>query len=39
MKNNKQKFMHYAFEVLLLAMGTGTAGLIVFSIIVAFQNL
>jgi len=36
---NKQKFMHYAFMTVLYAFGAGTLGLIVFSMITAFNHL
>ena len=36
---NKQKFMHYALEIVLTALGTFTASLIVYSIIVAVEHL
>ena len=39
MKKNTQKFMHYAFMTLLYSMMAGTAGLIIFTMVVAFQNL
>ena len=39
MKINKQKFMHYAFNIVLSAFGLGTASLIVFSLVTAFQEI
>ena len=33
MKNTKQKFMHYAFQVVLLGFGAMTAGMIIFTFI------
>jgi len=38
MKKNTQKFVHYAFLTVLYSFGTATAGLIVYSIIVAFNQ-
>ena len=37
--NNKQKFQHYAFLIIGYAAGTSVAGLIVYTFILAFQNL
>ncbi len=39
MKKNTQKFMHYAFLTVLYGFGTSVAGLIVYTFIVAFQNI
>ena len=39
MKKTRQKFQHYAFEVLLAGLGIGTAGLIVCSLFVAVNEL
>ena len=39
MKKNTQKFMHYAFLTIMYSFGTSVAGLIVYSFVVAFQNL
>jgi len=39
MKSNKQKFMHYAFLTVLYSFGTSVAGLIVYTIVVAFKHL
>ena len=39
MKNNKQKFMHYAFLTVLYSFGTSVAGLIVYTFVLAFQNI
>ena len=39
MKKTTQKFMHYAFLTVLYSFGTATAGLIVYTFIVAFNNL
>ena len=37
--NNKQKFMHYAFQTVLYGFGTSVAGLIVYTFILAIQEL
>ena len=39
MKKNTQKFMHYAFLTVLYGFGTSVAGLIVYTMVVAFQTL
>jgi len=39
MKKTKQKFMHYAFLTVLYGFGTSVAGLIVYTFVVAFNNL
>ena len=39
MKKNTQKFMHYAFLTVLYGFGTSVAGLIVYTLVVAFQQL
>ena len=39
MKKNTQKFMHYAFLTVLYGFGTSVAGLIVYTFVVAFQNI
>jgi len=37
--NNRQKFTHYVFLVIEVTAGTSVAGLIVYSMILAFENL
>jgi len=37
--SNKQKFTHYIFLVIEVTAGTSVAGLIVYSMILAFNNL
>jgi hypothetical protein len=37
--SNKQKFTHYIFLVIEFTAGSTVAGLIVYSMILAFQNL
>jgi len=37
--NNKQKFQHYVFLVIGYAAGSSVAGLIIYSFVLAFQNL
>ena len=37
--SNKQKFTHYIFLVIEVTAGTSVAGLIVYSIMLAFNNL
>jgi len=37
--NNKQKFQHYIFLVVGYTAGTSVAGLIVYTFILAYQNL
>jgi len=37
--NNKQKFMHYAFQTVLYGFGTSVAGLIVYTFILIVQEL
>jgi|TARA_R110002167_G_scaffold33480_2_gene107593 hypothetical protein len=32
---NKQKFMHYAFEVVMAAFGVSVAGLVIYSVFIA----
>ena len=39
LKKNLQKFSHYVVLTVMYSMCVGTAGLIVFSMIVAFNNL
>ena len=39
MKKTSQKFMHYAFLTVLYGFGTSVAGLIVYTIVLAFSNL
>ena len=39
MKKTTQKFMHYAFLTVLYSLGTSVAGLIVYTFVVAFNNL
>ena len=39
MKNTRQKFMHYAFEIFIYSFGLSTLGLIVFSIVHAYQHI
>ena len=39
MKETKQKFMHYAFLTVLYGFGTSVAGLIIYTFVVAFNNL
>ena len=39
MKNNKQKFMHYAFLTVLYSFGTSVAGLIVYTMFLAITNI
>ena len=39
MKKNTQKFMHYAFLTVLYGFGTSVAGLIIYTFVVAFQNI
>ena len=36
---NKQKFMHYAFQTILIGIGATTAGLIVFTFIIIIQEM
>jgi hypothetical protein len=38
MKKTAQKFVHYAFLTVLYSIGTATAGLIVYTIIVALNT-
>ena len=39
MKKTTQKFVHYAFLTVLYSFGTATAGLILYTFVVVFQNL
>ena len=39
MKKTSQKFMHYAFLTVLYGFGTSVAGLIVYTMVLAFQQL
>ncbi len=34
-----RKFKHYTFQAVMIAFGSSVAGLIVYTIILAFQNL
>jgi hypothetical protein len=37
--SNKQKFMHYAFQTVLYGFGSSVAGLIVYTMVIAFQQI
>ena len=39
MKKNTQKFVHYVMVIFTYSVGVGTAAAIVYSFIVAFQNI